>query len=91
MLKKCEKVPEPLNRQFPQRLGKDDAIHNKEKKEGQKRARSELFPPGKLQQLTTLPCIFHCLANLLVSDFYFAGSVQLKVCLVAIFSMDTPS
>ena len=32
MLKKCEKVPEPLNRQFPQRLGKDDAIHNKEKK-----------------------------------------------------------
>jgi len=38
VLKKYEeKVPEPLNRQFPDRLGKDDAIHNKKKKkeEGQ--------------------------------------------------------
>ena len=33
MLKKYEeKVPEPLNRQFPETLGKDDAIQNKEKK-----------------------------------------------------------
>ena len=46
MLKKYEeKVPEPLNRQFPERLGKDDAIQNKEKKK--KRARSEFFPTGK--------------------------------------------
>jgi len=46
MLKKYEeKVPEPLNRQFPERLGKDDAIQNKEKKK--KTSRSELFSPGK--------------------------------------------
>ena len=33
MLKKYEeKVPEPLNRQFPERVGKDNAIQNKEKK-----------------------------------------------------------
>jgi len=37
-----EKVPEPLNRQFPERLGKDDAIHNKEKKRGPDQS---YFPP----------------------------------------------
>lgn len=46
---------------------------------------SELFPPGKYQQLTAWPCISHWLANLLVSELYFAGSVQLKVFLVAFF------
>lgn len=46
MLKKYEeKVPEPLNRQFPERLGKDYAIQNKKK--NKKRARSESFPTGK--------------------------------------------
>lgn len=46
MLKKYEeKVREPLNRQFPERLGKDDANQNKEK--NKKRARSVLFPTGK--------------------------------------------
>lgn len=43
VLKKYEeKVPEPLNRQFPERLGKDDAIHNKEKKRGPDQS---YFPP----------------------------------------------
>lgn len=40
-----EKVPEPLNRQFPERLDRDDAI---EHQQGRKRARTKLFPFGKL-------------------------------------------
>lgn len=40
-----EKVPEPLNRQFPERLSKDKAI---ESQKGRERARTELLPSGKL-------------------------------------------
>ena len=39
-----EKVPAPMNRQFPERLGKDEAIKNKQ---ARKRARTELFPSGR--------------------------------------------
>lgn len=39
-----EKVPEPLNRQFPERLSREEAI---EHQKGRKRARTELFPSGK--------------------------------------------
>lgn len=39
-----ENVPEPLNRQFPERLSRDEAIENQR---GRKRARTELFPSGK--------------------------------------------
>ena len=39
-----EKVPEPLNRQFPERLSRDEAI---EHQKGRKRARTELLPSGK--------------------------------------------
>lgn len=40
-----EKVPEPLNRQFPERLSKDKAIESQKVRE---RARTELLPSGKL-------------------------------------------
>ena len=39
-----EKVPAPMNRQFPERLGKEEAIKNKQTR---KRARTELFPSGR--------------------------------------------
>lgn len=40
-----EKGPEPLNRQFPERLSKDKAT---ESQKGRERARTELLPSGKL-------------------------------------------
>ena len=39
-----EKIPLPLNRQFPERVSREDAVKNKENR---KRTRAELFPPGK--------------------------------------------
>ena len=39
------KLPEPLNRQFPERLNREEAIGDQK---GRKRARTELIPSGKL-------------------------------------------
>lgn len=40
------KLPEPINRQFPERLSRDEAI---EHQKGRKRARTELIPSGEEQ------------------------------------------
>ena len=45
-----EQVPPPMNRQFPERASKDEAIKNKESR---KRTWTQLFPPGELN-------IYHC-------------------------------
>ncbi|KAJ7360203.1 hypothetical protein OS493_018196 [Desmophyllum pertusum] len=42
-----ERVPEPLNRQFPERLPRDEAIKRQAER---KRTRTELFPSAEDQE-----------------------------------------
>ena len=50
-----EKVPEPLNRQFPEHASKDMAIR---RHEARKELRTELFPSGKVGHQNLNNCVY---------------------------------